>query len=215
MKVSDAPLPSKALGGWWNCFGWVNVLKRPLTGIAGTSGNDAVELGLRTESLRALCSQRAASCPGSGEVLDSGSPAQQEVGAPSAGFASAKSAKVKQQQSGFRTARVTSAANSVCILLANCWSKIGGINPSYYFQGKWRRTGSAFKVPGKISEARHAKRVDVSYHVAQRAVEFWIENGLLEEATGQRRNRIFVAQEVFKIMASPSLPITANEPPSD
>lgn len=65
-----------------------------------------------------------------------------------------------------------------------------------------------------ISIARHAKRVDVSYHVAQRGVEFWIENGLLQETTGQRRNRIFVAQEIFKIMASPSLPINANEPPS-
>lgn len=65
-----------------------------------------------------------------------------------------------------------------------------------------------------ISIARHAKRVDVSYQMAQRGVEFWNENGLLEEATGQRRNRIFVAREVFNIMASPSLPINASEPPS-
>lgn len=65
-----------------------------------------------------------------------------------------------------------------------------------------------------ISIARHAKRVDVSYHMVQRAVEFWIEHGLLEEATGQRRNRIFVALEIFRIMAAPSLPINANEPPS-
>lgn len=64
-----------------------------------------------------------------------------------------------------------------------------------------------------ISIARHAKRVEVSYQVVQRAVEFWIEHGLLEETTGQRRNRIFVAQEIFRIMASPSLPINANEPP--
>ena len=65
-----------------------------------------------------------------------------------------------------------------------------------------------------ISIPRHAKRVGVSYHVAQRGVQFWIDNGLLEEATGQRRNRIFVAREVLKIMASPSLPINATEPPS-
>lgn len=65
-----------------------------------------------------------------------------------------------------------------------------------------------------ISIARHAKRVDVSYQMVQRAVEFWIEHGLLEEATGQRRNRNFVAPEIFRIMASPSLPINANEPPT-
>ena len=65
-----------------------------------------------------------------------------------------------------------------------------------------------------ISIARHAKRVDVSYQMVQRAVDFWIEHGLLEEATGQRRNRIFVAPEIFRIMASPSLPINANEPPT-
>jgi Fic family protein len=63
-----------------------------------------------------------------------------------------------------------------------------------------------------ISIARHAKRVDVSYQMVQRSVDFWIEQGLLEEATGQRRNRVFVAPEIFRIMASPSLPINANEP---
>lgn len=62
-----------------------------------------------------------------------------------------------------------------------------------------------------ISIARHAKRVDVSYQMAQRAVDFWIEQGLLEEATGQRRNRIFVAPEIFNIMSAPSLPINTNE----
>jgi len=63
-----------------------------------------------------------------------------------------------------------------------------------------------------ISIARHAKRVDVSYQMVQRSVDFWIDQGLLEEATGQRRNRVFVAPEIFRIMASPSLPINANEP---
>ena len=65
-----------------------------------------------------------------------------------------------------------------------------------------------------ISIARHSKRVGVSYQLAQRAVEFWIENGLLKEATGKRRNRLFIAREVLKIMDSPSLPINVNEPPS-
>jgi len=62
-----------------------------------------------------------------------------------------------------------------------------------------------------ISIARHAKRVDASYQMVQRAVDFWIEQGLLTEATGQRRNRVFVAPEIFNIMSGPSLPINANE----
>ena len=63
-----------------------------------------------------------------------------------------------------------------------------------------------------ISIAHYAKRVGVSYQMVQRSVEFWIEQGLLEETTGQQRNRVFVAQEIFRIMASPSLPINASEP---
>lgn len=152
MMGSGAPVFSKTLGARWKCFGWVDELKRPLTGIAGPSGNEAVELGLRTESLSALCSQLTASCPGSGEVLDSEAPAQQEVGAPSAGFAPAKSAKVKQQQSGFRTARVTSAASSVFILPANYGLRTRGFNPSDYFQGIGRGAAAHFKRPAKITE---------------------------------------------------------------
>lgn len=62
-----------------------------------------------------------------------------------------------------------------------------------------------------IAIARHAKRVDASYQMVQRAVDFWIEQGLLTETTGQRRNRVFVASEIFNIMSGPSLPINANE----
>ena len=121
MMGSGAPVFSKTLGARWKCFGWVEELNKPLTGIAGPSGNEAVELGLRTESLSALCSQLTASCPGSGEVLDSDPPAQQEAGAPPVGFAPAKSAKVRQQQSGFRTTRVTSAANSFFHPFCQLW----------------------------------------------------------------------------------------------
>lgn len=63
-----------------------------------------------------------------------------------------------------------------------------------------------------LSIARHAKRVNVTYPVVQRAVEFWIEHELLVETTGQRRNRLFVAPDILRIMASPSLPVHANEP---
>lgn len=62
-----------------------------------------------------------------------------------------------------------------------------------------------------ISISRHAQRVEASYQIVQRGVEFWIEQGLLREATGQRRNRIFIASEIFTIMSSSSFPINANE----
>ncbi len=74
------------------------------------------------------------------------------MGAPSTGFASAKSAKVKQQQSGFRTARVTSAASSVFILPANYGLRTRGINPSNYFQGIGQGAAAHFKRPVKITE---------------------------------------------------------------
>jgi Fic family protein len=66
-----------------------------------------------------------------------------------------------------------------------------------------------------ISIARHAERVGVSYQKAQRGVEFWIEEGLLREGTGQQRNRIYVANEILQIMAAPSLPVNAEPSPPE
>lgn len=66
-----------------------------------------------------------------------------------------------------------------------------------------------------ISIARHAERVGVSYQKAQRGVEFWIEEGLLREGTGQQRNRIYVANEILQIMAAPSLPVNAEPSPRE
>ncbi len=66
-----------------------------------------------------------------------------------------------------------------------------------------------------ISIARHAERVGVSYQKAQRGVEFWVEEGLLREGTGQQRNRIYVANEIFQIMAAPSLPVNAEPSPPE
>jgi Fic family protein len=63
-----------------------------------------------------------------------------------------------------------------------------------------------------ISIARHAKRAGVSYWNAQRGVEYWIHEGLLREITGRKRNRVYVAEEIFQIMATPQPP--AN-PPTD
>ena len=57
-----------------------------------------------------------------------------------------------------------------------------------------------------ISITRYRNRNKVSYHNARNGVEFWIGQGLLKEVTGQRRNRIYMAEEVFRIMAGPSSP---------
>jgi len=65
-----------------------------------------------------------------------------------------------------------------------------------------------------ISTARHAKRMNISYHNAKRGIDFWINAGLLHEATGQQRNKIYVAEEILQIMSSPSLPVNAENPQS-
>lgn len=66
-----------------------------------------------------------------------------------------------------------------------------------------------------ISIARHAERMDVSYHNAKRGVEYWVEEGLLVEATGQKRNRIFVANAILNLMAGPSPPVNAEAPDAE
>ncbi len=66
-----------------------------------------------------------------------------------------------------------------------------------------------------VSIARHAQRVGISYWKAQRGVEYWINEGLLQEATGRNRNRIYIAKEILQIMAAPSLPENAEPPPRE
>ncbi len=66
-----------------------------------------------------------------------------------------------------------------------------------------------------ISIARHAQRMGISYQMAQRGVEFWIEEGLLQEGTGQQRNRIYLAKEILQLMAAPSLPVNAEPSPPE
>ncbi len=65
-----------------------------------------------------------------------------------------------------------------------------------------------------ISVARYAKRHNVSFHNASKGVEFWVNNGLLKEVTGQQRNRLFVADNILQIMSGPSKPVNA-EPPNE
>ena len=66
-----------------------------------------------------------------------------------------------------------------------------------------------------LSIARHAERMGISYHNAKRGVDYWVQQGLLKEATGQKRNRIFVANDILNLMAGPSLPVNAQPPEAD
>jgi len=61
-----------------------------------------------------------------------------------------------------------------------------------------------------ISVARYAKRYNVSFHNAGKGVEFWVNNGLLKEVTGQQRNRLFVADGILRIMSGPSRPVNGE-----
>lgn len=61
-----------------------------------------------------------------------------------------------------------------------------------------------------VSIPRYANRNSVSYHMAQRGIEFWIEQGLLIEATGQQRNRLYVALDILNLMNAPSIPINSS-----
>lgn len=62
-----------------------------------------------------------------------------------------------------------------------------------------------------ISIARYAERYDVSYHNANKGIQFWIEQGLLREFTGQKRNRVFVADEILNLTLTPSIPLNTAD----
>jgi cell filamentation protein, protein adenylyltransferase len=49
-----------------------------------------------------------------------------------------------------------------------------------------------------------ARRFDVTFQTANRAISRLVEEGILEEATGRRYARVFVAREVFRLMRSGS-----------
>jgi len=48
-----------------------------------------------------------------------------------------------------------------------------------------------------FSISRYSKRTGENYPTVTKAVEFWEKNGLLREATGQRRNRLYVAAQLL------------------
>lgn len=66
-----------------------------------------------------------------------------------------------------------------------------------------------------ISITRYPQRVGESFHNANKGVEFWVKQGLLREHTGQKRNRVSVAQQWLDLMSTPSLPVHADLPPPE
>ena len=51
--------------------------------------------------------------------------------------------------------------------------------------------------------AKAAKRLDVTYPSAQLNVGKLVEHGILREGTGRRRNRVFIAREILRIIDAP------------
>jgi len=62
-----------------------------------------------------------------------------------------------------------------------------------------------------ISIFRYASRYDINYPNAQKAVDFWVDRGLLSERKGRTRPRLFIARGLLDIMAKPAT--TQNKPP--
>ena len=65
-----------------------------------------------------------------------------------------------------------------------------------------------------FSVSRHCAQTGAAFHNVNKAVQFWTEQGILREATGQRRNRIFVAAELLSVMTGPP-PAPLDTPPQE
>jgi len=66
-----------------------------------------------------------------------------------------------------------------------------------------------------LSIARYARHRGESYHNAQKGVSFWEKQGLLQEYTGQKRNRVFVARELLDLMGTPPPPLQTDPSPTE
>lgn len=59
-----------------------------------------------------------------------------------------------------------------------------------------------------ISIATFCKRRPATFPSASKGVDFWVQQGLLQEITGQKRNRLFIARTLINVMSN------AERPPS-
>lgn len=51
-----------------------------------------------------------------------------------------------------------------------------------------------------VTASRISNQLDVSFPTAQRAIDDLVEIGILEEVTGQKRNRVYLSQEIMDIV---------------
>jgi Fic family protein len=55
-----------------------------------------------------------------------------------------------------------------------------------------------------FSVSRYCSRTGVPFRNVNKGVEFWEKQGLLREMTGQKRNRLFLAEELLRLMPEPA-----------
>ena len=62
-----------------------------------------------------------------------------------------------------------------------------------------------------FSISRFCGQFGEGFHNVNKGVEFWINQGLLREITGQKRNRLFVADELLQLMSGSRPTVPARE----
>ena len=73
---------------------------------------------------------------------------------------------------------------------------------------------SLFSTPA-LTIPMAAERLKVTYASAQLNVEKLVKRGILNEATGNRRNRVYIAPEILQIISSRDTPAPpASEQPA-
>jgi Fic family protein len=88
----------------------------------------------------------------------------------------------------------------------------------------WRnKLNEGLRVPGEasrmldlvfanpvVSISRYATRYDINYPNAKKAVDFWVDRGLLSELNGIPRPRYFIARGILNLMTKPAAPGNAE-----
>jgi Fic family protein len=59
-----------------------------------------------------------------------------------------------------------------------------------------------------FSTARYAARTGIPFQTVSRSVEWLVKAGFLREVTGNRRNRLFVSDELMQLMSGQPAPAT-------
>ena len=57
-----------------------------------------------------------------------------------------------------------------------------------------------------FSTARYSARVQIPFQTVSRSVDWLVKAGFLREVTGNRRNRLFVSEELMRLMSGQPKP---------